>query len=234
MSDAGLVKSWGWICLMAGSLAQPLVAAEPGAISRAVEVPPPKGWTADTPLFQEEATTTVRDEAPITQPRAPARRVTERVEGRSANRPASVRADGGKRTRSLVAKEGARGRATAERKPRDPRGKAAQVTPVTKSGRAAAPAGKAKSKVKAKAPVAVRTAQAKERGATTKGVRGGSASTRLLRSSSTQAVARGGAATEMPSKARKVAGKRATLARSAKQPTRPVARRATSRAAKKG
>lgn len=230
MSEAGLVKRWGWICLMAGSLAQPLVAAEPGAISRAVEVPPPKGWTADTPLFQEEATTTVRDEAPITQPRAPARRVTERVEGRSANRPASVRADGGKRTRSLVAKEGARGWATAERKPRDPRGKAAQVTPVTKSGRAAAPVGKAKSK----APVAVRTAQAKERGATTKGVRGGSASTRLLRSSSAQAVARGGAAKEMPSKARKVAGKRATLARSAKQPTRPVARRATSRAAKKG
>lgn len=209
MSEAGLVKRWGWICLMAGSLAQPLVAAEPGAISRAVEVPPPKGWTADTPLFQEEATTTVRDEAPITQPRASARRVTERVEGKSANRPASVRADGGKRTRSLVAKEGARGRATAERKPRDPRGKSAQVTPVTKSGRAAAPVGKAKSKVqskvKAKAPVAVRTAQAKER-----------------------------AATEMPSKARKVAGKRATLARSAKQPTRPVARRATSRAAKKG
>lgn len=54
MSNKRRFKGWWVICLMAGLGAQPLQAAEPGAISRAVEVPPPKGWTPDTPLFHDE------------------------------------------------------------------------------------------------------------------------------------------------------------------------------------
>lgn len=54
MSSKRRFKGWWVICLMAGLGAQPLLAAEPGAISRAVEVPPPKGWTPDTPLFHDE------------------------------------------------------------------------------------------------------------------------------------------------------------------------------------
>lgn len=54
MSSKRRFKGWWVICLMAGLGAQPLLAAESGAISRAVEVPPPKGWTPDTPLFQVE------------------------------------------------------------------------------------------------------------------------------------------------------------------------------------
>lgn len=43
------------ICLMAGWGAQPSVAAEPTAVSRAVEVTPPQDWTPDTPLFGPDA-----------------------------------------------------------------------------------------------------------------------------------------------------------------------------------
>lgn len=45
----------GVICLMTAWGAQPLVAAEPMAVSRAVEVAPPQGWTPDTPLFGPDA-----------------------------------------------------------------------------------------------------------------------------------------------------------------------------------
>lgn len=69
MSQKRRAKGWWLICLMAGCATQPLLAAEPGAISRAVEVAPPKGWTPDMPLFHEEATGVVKADAqPSTEP----------------------------------------------------------------------------------------------------------------------------------------------------------------------
>lgn len=62
MSQKHRVKGWWLICLMAGCVAPPLWATE--AVSRAVEVPPPQGWTPDTPLFHDEGAMLVRDEAP--------------------------------------------------------------------------------------------------------------------------------------------------------------------------
>ncbi len=61
MSFKRRVKGWWVICLMAGFGAQPLFAAEPGAVSRAVEVAPPKGWTPEMPLFHDESTTFSRE-----------------------------------------------------------------------------------------------------------------------------------------------------------------------------
>lgn len=69
MSQKRQAKGWWLICLMAGCAAQPLLAAEPSAISRAVEVAPPKGWTPDMPLFHEEAASVVKtDPRPSTEP----------------------------------------------------------------------------------------------------------------------------------------------------------------------
>lgn len=65
MSHKGCVSAWWVACLMAVTCPQPLPAAEVGAVSRAVEVAPPKGWTPDTPLFQDEPTSPPgRDAAP--------------------------------------------------------------------------------------------------------------------------------------------------------------------------
>ena len=71
MNASRSVSGWWVICLMAGFGAQPLFAAEPGEISRAVEVAPPKGWTPEMPLFHDESTTFSRE----------AERVVPREEG---------------------------------------------------------------------------------------------------------------------------------------------------------
>lgn len=78
MSNKRRFKGWWVTCLMAGLGAQPLQAAEPGAISRAVEVPPPKGWTPDTPLFHDEGG------APDGGDGRPARPVAAKEEGARA------------------------------------------------------------------------------------------------------------------------------------------------------
>ncbi len=65
MSFKRRVKGWWVICLMAGLGAQPLFAAEAGAVSRAVEVAPPKGWTPDTPLFHDEPTMPGREASAV-------------------------------------------------------------------------------------------------------------------------------------------------------------------------
>ncbi len=78
MSSKRRFKGWWVICLMAGLGGQPLLAAEPGAISRAVEVPPPKGWTPDSPLFHDEGG------APADGDGRPARPVAAKEEGARA------------------------------------------------------------------------------------------------------------------------------------------------------
>lgn len=97
MSQKRRAKRWWLICLMAGCAAQPLLAAEPGAISRAVEVAPPKGWTPDMPLFHEEAAGVAKADAqPSTEPVA---QRSVRAEGAQATarhpavRGSSVRSD---------------------------------------------------------------------------------------------------------------------------------------------
>lgn len=57
------LNRWWVICLMASLAAPPALATEPGVVSRAVEVSPPKGWTPDTPLFHEEAAASSHREA---------------------------------------------------------------------------------------------------------------------------------------------------------------------------
>lgn len=68
MSATRRRQAWWAVCLMMGLFAPPLWAAgavaEAGAVSRAVEVAPPKGWTPDTPLFQEEPSPRSREAAP--------------------------------------------------------------------------------------------------------------------------------------------------------------------------
>lgn len=94
MSSKRRVKGWWVICLMAGLVAQPLLAAESGDISRAVEVAPPKGWTPDMPLFQDEAAPTARDATPAavrevgvhgSTPAKPARRLEASAVGEAAS-----------------------------------------------------------------------------------------------------------------------------------------------------
>ena len=67
MSATRWRQAWWAVCLMVGLFAPPLWAAgtvaEAGAVSRAVEVAPPKGWTPDMPLFQEEASPRSREAA---------------------------------------------------------------------------------------------------------------------------------------------------------------------------
>lgn len=69
MSATRRPQAWWVVCLTAGLFAPPLWAAgtvaEAGAVSRAVEVAPPKGWTPDTPLFQEEPSPRSREAAPL-------------------------------------------------------------------------------------------------------------------------------------------------------------------------
>lgn len=89
-------KGWWVICLMAGLGAQPLFAAEAGTISRAVEVAPPKGWTPDTPLFNDEPTTPGRQAAAAVTKEEGARapnansRAARRLEAAGADRPTAV------------------------------------------------------------------------------------------------------------------------------------------------
>lgn len=69
MSQKRRAKGWWLICLLAGCAAPPLWATE--AISRAVQVPPPQGWTQDTPLFHDESAVLVREEMPAPAPASP-------------------------------------------------------------------------------------------------------------------------------------------------------------------
>lgn len=82
MNNRRRFKGWWVICLMTWLGAQPLLAAEPGAISRAVEVPPPKGWTPDTPLFHDEGGAPAREDG------RPAQAVAAKEEGGRALTPA--------------------------------------------------------------------------------------------------------------------------------------------------
>lgn len=96
MSAKRRVKGWWVICLMAGLGAQPLFAVEAGAISRAVEVAPPKGWTPDTPLFHDEPTSSSREAAAVATKEEGARapnvsaRGARRLEAAEVDRPAPV------------------------------------------------------------------------------------------------------------------------------------------------
>ena len=97
MSAKCRVKGWWLICLMAGLGAQPLFAADAGAISRAVEVAPPKGWTPDTPLFHDESSAPGREAATgVTKEEAaraanPTTRAARRLEAAVGDEPTSVR-----------------------------------------------------------------------------------------------------------------------------------------------
>lgn len=93
MSKHHRVKGWWVICLMAGWGAQPLVAAEPavGAVSRAVEVAPPKGWTPDTPLFHDEGSVSTRDESPKAAQIPTTRRSADAVAERAVAHPVAER-----------------------------------------------------------------------------------------------------------------------------------------------
>lgn len=75
----------------------PHAAAEPGAVSRAVQVAPPPGWNPDAPLFMDEAPPARRpSERPAERLMEQAvertvERKTERVADRPAERPAAAR-----------------------------------------------------------------------------------------------------------------------------------------------
>jgi len=97
MSSKCRVKGWWLICLMAGLGAQPLFAAETGAVSRAVEVAPPEGWTPDTPLFHDESSALGREAAAgVTKEEGaraatPTTRAARRLEAAAGDEPTSVR-----------------------------------------------------------------------------------------------------------------------------------------------
>ena len=75
----------GWvICLVAGLWLASLPAVSAGEVSRAVEVAPPKGWTPETPLFDDEAP--VRAQAPGAVPAATAEATTAPKSPRPARR----------------------------------------------------------------------------------------------------------------------------------------------------
>lgn len=132
MSSKRRVKGWWVICLMAGLGAQPLCAAEAGAVSRAVEVAPPKGWTPDTPLFQDEPAAPSPGPA-VAAPReaggsaSNSARAVHRLDSASVDAGASVRRTRGPKLaeRSAATKREAQAKAAAPSREVDRRARAA-------------------------------------------------------------------------------------------------------------
>jgi len=209
MSAKRRVKGWWVICLMAGLGAQPLCAAESGAISRAVEVAPPAGWTPDTPLFHDEASAPGREAAQAPNPIRAERRPD------AASRAVAGNGTSLKEARVAKAKRGTRAVAQAARSAKA--GKSA-VSPRTisakrgtergaerrgdrVSGRAASARRHASAVQTAAAPVA-RPAKAKRSGAAALAPRQSVA----VRQKATRAGTRPGHAAKGPAKARPAAG----------------------------
>lgn len=137
MSNKHRVKGWWVICLMAGWGAQPLVAAEPaGAVSRAVEVAPPKGWTPDTPLFHDEGSASARDESPRAAQIPPARRSADAVAERAVARPVRAEKDASAKSAHRTSSRDV----VADRPSNRERRLAASVSPVQKSAQKSAKA----------------------------------------------------------------------------------------------
>lgn len=162
MSHKGCVNAWWVACLMAVTGLQPLPAAEVGAVSRAVEVAPPKGWTPDTPLFQDEpnsppgrdaAPKQVKGEGASTAPRRSASVV-------GPDRPQATRSQGRGRGEARGAA------ALAEQKARGP-GKASRASVGGLAGKSAgkAPGSGARSAQVGKKPAASARTAAAKRGA---------------------------------------------------------------------
>lgn len=151
-------QAWWVVCLTTGLLAPPLWAAgtvaETGAVSRAVEVAPPKGWTPDTPLFQEEPS----PRSPEAAPQVPKGEGTHAAahRGKSAGGrdsasplPTQVKGKAGGAT-ALIAKR-ARTQGKAEVKPAV---NASRKTGGKASSRASVVAGAARSAKAGKKPIA--------------------------------------------------------------------------------
>lgn len=151
-------KAWWGVCLTAVLCAPPLLAAEAGAVSRAVEVAPPKGWTPDMPLFQAEPSASLRQEVAPQVPKgvgahAAVRRSTS-AGGRDSTQPAQ----------SQVKRRAGIGAAVAPQKVRA-RSKA-EVKPVLKaSAKAQGTAGAARSAKAGQKPSALAPRVASKRGA---------------------------------------------------------------------
>lgn len=133
--------TWGrlLVVLLAAPMAT-VVSAEPGAVSRAVEVAPPKGWTPDTPLFSEEAGT----EAP--QRSTPGRRETGPA-AKAGDRVSRSRAEASvARKAPRQATQAVDRRAAAVRDTREPKGASkpprASLSPAATQRRASAKSSK--------------------------------------------------------------------------------------------
>lgn len=152
------VKGWWVICLMAGLGAQPLFAAEAGAVSRAVEVAPPKGWTPDMPLFHDESTAPGREAAAVVTKEEGARAPSPTRAARRLEAAASEGATPVRRTREQRLAE-----RSAATKPEPPVGTKLSASPREPERRARAMASKGSS------PKEGRVAKAKEAKPSNKG-----------------------------------------------------------------
>ncbi len=166
MSATRQLQAWWVACLMAGLLAPPLSAAgtiaESGAVSRAVEVAPPKGWTPDTPLFQEELSPRSREAAPQEPkgegPHAAAHR-GKSAAGRDSAQPAPTQVKGKAGATTVRAAKRVRTQGKAEVKPlvnasRKASGRAVSRASSKASSKTRVAAGAARSAQAAKKPIA--------------------------------------------------------------------------------